>query len=116
MAKDRLEYFRKYREVNREKLRKYNREYNRMWRLQNGYHNETKWRNDHPIKVASYKILHLALQQGMLKKQPCKFCKNKNAVAHHPDYSKPLKVVWVCRIHHRQIHYGLTKRQKPPSV
>lgn len=28
----------------------------------------------------------------------------KRAEAHHPDYSAPLAVAWLCRAHHRQAH------------
>lgn len=44
-----------------------------------------------------------ALRSGKLKKQPCWVC-GCNAVAHHPDYDRPLDVVWLCQAHHRQAH------------
>jgi len=31
-------------------------------------------------------------------------CCNENPVAHHPDYSRPLDVVWLCQAHHQQAH------------
>lgn len=30
---------------------------------------------------------------------------NAKPEAHHPDYSQPLSVVWLCRTHHRKAHY-----------
>jgi hypothetical protein len=36
-----------------------------------------------------------AVRDGRLKPQPCWVCGAK-AVAHHPDYSRPLDVVWLC--------------------
>jgi hypothetical protein len=38
--------------------------------------------------------------------QPCSFveCKNK-AERHHPDYSKPKEVIWLCKQHHELIHH-----------
>lgn len=44
-----------------------------------------------------------ALRSGKLKKQPCWVC-GCNAVAHHPDYDRPLDVVWLCQPHHKQAH------------
>lgn len=29
---------------------------------------------------------------------------SKKSEAHHPDYSKPLEVVWYCRVHHFEAH------------
>lgn len=40
---------------------------------------------------------------GLLKKQPCWVCGEK-AIAHHPDYDRPLDVVWLCQPHHKQTH------------
>jgi hypothetical protein len=44
-----------------------------------------------------------AVRDGKLKKQPCWVCGEK-AIAHHPDYSRPLDVVWLCQPHHKQTH------------
>ena len=44
-----------------------------------------------------------AVRDGRLKKQPCWVCGSK-AVAHHPDYDRPLDVVWLCQPHHKQAH------------
>lgn len=49
-----------------------------------------------------------AIKSGQLVRQPCFVCGEK-AQAHHPDYSAPLDVVWLCVMHHRQAH-GLVRR------
>ena len=41
-------------------------------------------------------------RRGRLKPQPCIFCGTR-AEKHHPDYSRPLLVVWVCRDHHLEL-------------
>lgn len=46
-----------------------------------------------------------AVRDGRLKKLPCSACKTKkNVQAHHDDYSKPLKVCWLCRRCHGLEH------------
>lgn len=44
-----------------------------------------------------------AVRDGRLNKLPCFVC-GSNAVAHHPDYDRPLDVVWLCQSHHKQAH------------
>lgn len=44
-----------------------------------------------------------AIRDGKLAAQPCFVC-GKKAEAHHPDYSAPLAVSWLCRSHHARAH------------
>jgi hypothetical protein len=44
-----------------------------------------------------------AASKGTLVKLPC-FCGNPNVQGHHPDYTKPLEVIWLCARHHVQLH------------
>lgn len=41
-----------------------------------------------------------AIQSGELVRQPCEKCGAAKVEAHHDDYSKPLAVRWLCRLHH----------------
>lgn len=59
-----------------------------------------KWRLRNPLKVKAYRAVYVAVRNGSLKKKPCKKCGAIKAEAHHTDYSKPLKVVWLCKQHH----------------
>lgn len=46
-----------------------------------------------------------AILSGKLKPKPCEKCgSKKNVIAHHDDYSKPLKVRWLCESCHRLYH------------
>jgi hypothetical protein len=49
--------------------------------------------------------VEMAIRSGRLVKQPCERCGESEEVhAHHDDYSKPLDVMWLCPLHHRQRH------------
>ena len=37
-------------------------------------------------------------------RQPCAHCNDPNTERHHPDYSKPLEIVWLCRSCHLLLH------------
>jgi hypothetical protein len=50
---------------------------------------------------------HVLIKRGKLIPQPCQECKIEPAQAHHPDYSNPRLVVWLCEAHHRQLHWRL---------
>lgn len=43
------------------------------------------------------------LRRGEIKRKPCRDC-GARAQMHHPDYSKPLEVIWLCVPHHRAEH------------
>lgn len=43
-------------------------------------------------------------RRGKLTPQPCLKCGSLKVEKHHPDYSKPLEVVWLCRPCHRRLH------------
>ena len=56
-----------------------------------------------PEKGKARSAVNSAIRSGKLKPFPCFICGAK-AVAHHPDYSAPLDVVWLCQPHHMQTH------------
>lgn len=100
-------YMRDYRARNIERIRAYNRRYNSEWRKKNGYHNEAKWEHSNPQKVKAQSAVQYAVKTGKLEKGPCEFCGTAiDVVGHHDDYTKPLTVRWLCRLHHRHVHYG----------
>ena len=72
---------------------------------------DKEWRKNNKEKTRAHSKVEVALNNGILKKQPCIVCSKKKAQAHHPDYSKPLKVVWLCALHHAREHIRL-KRKK----
>lgn len=62
----------------------------------------------HPERKKASTAVARAIRAGRLVPQPCWVC-GEMAQAHHPDYSRPLDVVWLCILHHRQAH-GITRR------
>jgi len=44
--------------------------------------------------------LHSYIRRGLIVKLPCQECGGLDVEAHHPDYSKPLEVIWLCRGKH----------------
>lgn len=66
----------------------------------------------YPERQAARVAAKAAMQSGLLKSQPCLICGRK-AEAHHPDYSRPLDVVWLCRKHHLETHYMIRPVKHP---
>lgn len=65
-----------------------------------------EWIAEHPDRRAAQIALGNAVRCGRVIPWPvCALpecdCKPE---AHHPDYSRPLDVVWLCRAHHKQAH------------
>ena len=66
----------------------------------------------YPEKNKARIMVRDAVKSGKLQKLPCEICETTIKVhGHHPDYSKPLEVVWLCVKHHGERHrtrtYGL---------
>lgn len=53
-----------------------------------------------------------AVRDGKLQKTPCMVCGNPEVEGHHPDYDRPLDVVWLCMVHHKQAHGLLNDYQE----
>lgn len=52
--------------------------------------------------------LGYAIKSGKIQKQPCEVCQSTHSQAHHDDYSQPLVVRWLCKLHHAQHHRQYT--------
>jgi ribosomal protein S27AE len=62
------------------------------------------WRRRNKIAVNAHNKVRRAILKGVLKKQLCLVCGEKEVQAHHADYSEPLNVVWLCAKHHYELH------------
>lgn len=72
-------------------------------RIQKQTERTKQYRQRFPERKAANNAVNNAVRDGRLKKLPCWVCGEK-ALAHHPDYSRPLDVVWLCQPHHKQTH------------
>lgn len=86
----RQKWSKKYR---RDKSKQYNKHW-KNWKKKNGkqYSSNSEW-----TKFKRRNDIHYL---------PCVVCGNKSE-AHHPDYSKPLLILYLCRSHHQEIHSGV---------
>lgn len=59
----------------------------------------------YPEKYKARTAVSNAVRSGRLVKQPCRECGSTLKVeGHHPDYSKPLDIVWLCDGCHHAEH------------
>ena len=61
-------------------------------------------RQNNPLAVKARGELRKALDKGFIERRPCEVCGEQRSQGHHPDYTKPLDVKWLCRKHHFEIH------------
>lgn len=62
------------------------------------------WRQRNAEKRRAHSTLAKAVAKGTVRPLPCFVCGREQAEAHHPDYSSPLAVTWLCSQHHAQLH------------
>lgn len=80
-------------------------------RLNENKRRSKKYRQDFPDRYSAHQKVASALKSGKLVALPCLICGEK-AEAHHPDYGRPLDVVWLCPSHHRQTHAMFEKMRR----
>ncbi len=105
-----------YREKNIEKVKSYdrdrpNKEERKIKCKKNSYKYKLKkaeyfkrWSHENKIKRNCHNKVKRALKNGLLVKKSCEICGDENTQGHHPDYSKPLEVKWLCSKHHGEEH------------
>jgi len=59
-----------------------------------------------PERHRAHQQLRRAVKKGIVKRLPCSVCGSQKSIGHHPDYSKPIDVVWLCQPHHAAVHFG----------
>jgi hypothetical protein len=51
-------------------------------------------------------------KRGRLRQKPCRHCGDAKSERHHPDYARPLFVIWLCRPCHLRLHAAKRRRQR----
>lgn len=72
--------------------------YMREWRKSHELTLEQKVKDNARSYAGVYK------RRGKLQKRPCEHCGSRDSQMHHPDYAQPLKVIWLCRDCHLDLH------------
>jgi len=81
--------------------------YRRNWRVSNTELNNQrtyKYAENNPEKVSAQKLVRKMVKLGKMKRSSCEVCGNDKVHGHHPDYSQPLYVKWLCPLHHAREH------------
>lgn len=81
-----------------------------------------EWRRHNPrspeqlvkSRVRSYTKVYI--RRGAIRRLPCQVCGEVGAQVHHPDYSKPLVINWLCKPHHLAVHAGKIIAPEPVTV
>ncbi len=63
-----------------------------------------KHNSTYPERRRARQAINNGIRDGKVSIKPCEICGDIESQAHHPDYSKPLKVRWLCHLHHQQEH------------
>ena len=83
---------------------------NHGWCLECHNSNMKTWRKNNPltekqkIKDRARSYAGVYLRKGMIKKDNCVECGSSKSQMHHPDYTKPLDIIWLCRQCHMALH------------
>lgn len=73
-----------------------------------------EYRKTHPVfleqrwKANARSYANVAKRRNILVQRACQDCGSFDSQMHHPDYSQPLLVQWLCRPCHMALHNGAT--------
>lgn len=65
-----------------------------------------RMRAEHPEKAKAHQMVQYHVKTGnLIKPDKCEWCPRTDHIhGHHDDYSKPLDVMWLCPVCHKQRH------------
>lgn len=62
-------------------------------------------------KIRVWQTVSNAIQRNKIPRDPCWVCGDTKSQAHHEDYDKPFKIIWLCKRHHMHLHHAQKTRQ-----
>ena len=90
--------------LNHDNTRKSINKYRSQKKVKKSY---LQYRIDNTYMIKAHTAFNKAVQRGYIKRKPCEVCGKKNAWGHHENYRYPYNVIWLCPLHHRQLHLGI---------
>ena len=97
-----------HRANNLERIREYDRKRGKnAERIKMNVEVNRAWRAEDKRRQSCHRQVSIAIKNGILVRQPCERCGAEKTEAHHEDYDKPLDVMWLCTICHKQRHKEL---------
>lgn len=103
----------------RKRKKKYSLEEQRKWykyRPESAKKAVNEWNRKNPEKRQAHKLVEQAIKRGEIIREVCIECGESRTDAHHDDYTKPLEVRWLCRLHHKQTHKITNLVRRIPEV
>lgn len=79
---------------------------------------ERNYRERHPEKALAHNIFRSARARGDIQRPAhCRMCGSTEKIeAHHPNYSKPLFVLWLCEKCHKLVHREKRIEERKPKM
>lgn len=109
-----------HRSLNLDKIRAYDRKRSKLpHRIKLRAETTKRYKKDFPLRYKAHCIVNNAIRSGKLKKpKRCSICKKiaLRIEGHHDDYTKPLKVKWLCTPCHRCLDRDLRNASKQKEL
>jgi hypothetical protein len=80
--------------------------------------NQREWRQFHQPtdqerrRASARSYAQVYVRRGIIERQDCRVC-HRPAEIHHPDYDKPLEVIWLCHQHNLEEHRRVARGGAP---
>ncbi len=94
--------------ASREWWKKYNKEYNARPEVKEKKSEWAKEYSKNPenkLKIIARWAVNNAIKSGKIFKEACSLCGKSKSEAHHPNYLKPLFIIWLCKECHSNEHH-----------
>jgi hypothetical protein len=80
--------------------------FRRQWCKRHPLTEEQRWKQSVRAMARGYS------RRGRLRQKPCRHCGESRTERHHPDYARPLYVIWLCRPCHLKLHANKRRRAR----